>query len=120
MKEIYELVKKAVTALDAKKAEDIRVIKTAGLTDLAEYIVICTGSSSTKIKTLADYAEVALEEEGEKPLHREGYMEGNWVLLDYGAFTINVFNSRTREFYSLEKLWQHGEMIDVSSLITKE
>ena len=47
-------------------------------------------------------------------------MEGNWVLLDYGAFIINVFNSRTREFYALEQLWQNGEEIDISDIVTPE
>lgn len=120
MKDIFEAVKIAVKALDSKKADDIKVIKTAGITDLAEYIIICTGSSSTKIKTLADLAEVTLAEAGEEVLHREGYMEGNWVLLDYGAFIINVFNSKTREFYALEQLWQNGEEIDISDIVTPE
>lgn len=120
MEKIFEAVKLAVKALDSKKGEDIKVIKTSEITGLADYVVICTGSSSTKIKTLADYTEVALSEAGEPVLHREGYIEGNWVLLDYGFMVVNIFNSKTREFYALEQLWQAGEQIDTDEILKEK
>ena len=80
-----ELAILAAKALDDKKGEEIKVIEVTELTTLADYFVICTGSSNTQINALCDAVEERLEREaGEKPLHREGHRGGIWVLLDYG------------------------------------
>ena len=107
-----ELAVLAAKALDGKKGEEIRVMEVTELTVLADYFVICTGSSNTQINALCDAVEEKLEAEaGEKPLHREGHRGGIWVLLDYGCL---VFNSEAREFYGLERLWSDGKPIDIA------
>lgn len=117
MTDLKKVVRTAAEALLDKKADDLRIIKVDKVTNLAEYFIVCSGTSSTRIKTLADFVEVTLEEKyGEKPLHREGYIEGNWVLIDYGVIIVHVFNSKTREYYALEKLWEKGENIAVEDL----
>lgn len=115
--ENLEMVKVIVKALDSKKAVDIKVIKIEKLTVLAEYFVICNGTSSTQIKALADEVEFKLGEERINVLHREGYNAGNWILLDYGSVIIHVFHKDTREFYSLERLWADGESVDISEFL---
>ena len=104
----------AAKALDGKKGEEIKIMEVTELTTLADYFVICTGSSNTQINALCDAVEKDLEERGEKALHREGHRGGTWVLLDYGCIVVHVFNNEAREFYALEKLWQDGTVIEFS------
>ena len=108
MKTPKEMALLAAKALDEKKGRNVRVIEVTALTTLADYFVICSGGSNTQINALCDNVEKVLTEQGEEPLHREGYRGGTWVLLDYGCVAVHVFNEEAREFYSLERLWQDG------------
>lgn len=112
-----ELAEIAVKALDSKKGKEIRLIRIDKITTLAEYFVICTGTSNTQINALCDAVEKELTEKGEEPLHREGYRGGTWVLLDYGCVVVHVFNDEARKFYSIEHLWADGEEVDLSAIL---
>ena len=112
-----ELAEIAAKALDSKKGKDIKLIRIDKITTLAEYFVICTGTSNTQINALGDEVEKELTEKGEEPLHREGYRGGTWVLLDYGCVVVHIFNDEARKFYSLEHLWADGEEIDLSKVL---
>lgn len=112
-----ELAEIAVKALDSKKGKEIRLIRIDKITTLAEYFVICTGTSNTQINALCDAVEKELTEKGEEPLHREGYRGGTWVLLDYGCVVVHAFNDEARKFYSLEHLWADGEEVDLSAIL---
>lgn len=113
-KEVAEMV---VRTLDDKKARDIKLLRTTDVTVLADYFVICTATSTTQIKTLADATEQALEDAGEQKLHREGYRSGSWVLIDFGCVIVHIFMDEARKFYNLERLWADAEEVDVSSLL---
>lgn len=115
--ENLEMIKTIVKALDSKKAVDIKVIRIEKLTVLAEYFVICNGTSSTQIKALADEVEFQLAEGKVDIVHREGYSAGNWVLLDYGSIIVHVFHKDMRDFYALERLWADGESVDISEFL---
>ena len=93
------------TTLDNKKASDIRVLKTEPITVLADYFVICTGTSNTHLKTLVEEVDKVLSEQGQPPLRREGYRGGSWVLLDFGCVIVHLFSEQARSFYNLEHLW---------------
>ena len=112
-----ELAEIAVKALDSKKGKEIRLIRIDKITTLAEYFVICTGTSNTQINALCDAVEKELTEKGEEPLHREGYRGGTWVLLDYGCIAVHVFNAEAREFYGLERLWRDGTPVDLTGVV---
>ena len=112
-----EMAEIAVKALDSKKGKEIRLIRIDKISTLAEYFVICTGTSNTQINALCDAVEKELTEKGEEPLHREGYRGGTWVLLDYGCVVVHVFNDEARKFYSLEHLWADGEEVDLSAIL---
>ena len=112
-----ELAAVIVKALDAKKGENIQLLKTRDLTTLADYFVICTAGSSTHIKTLTDAVEAAADDVGEPVLRREGHRSGSWVLLDYGCVVVHIFNDEARKFYSLEHLWADGEEVDLSAIL---
>lgn len=116
-----ELAILAAKALDGKKGEEIKIMEVTELTTLADYFVICTGSSNTQINALCDAVEKALKEQaGEAPLHREGHRDGTWVLLDYGCLAVHVFSPEAREFYDLERLWSDGKPMDLSGVLTED
>ncbi len=118
MLEAKEMAILAAKALDDKKGKEIRVLEITELTSLADHFVICSGGSNTQINALCDNVEKLIAENaGEKPLHREGYRGGTWVLLDYGCIAVHVFNDEAREFYSLERLWQDAKEIDISDAL---
>ena len=106
----------AAKALDEKKARDVKVLKTTEQTVLADYFVICNGTSSTHIKALVDEVDKQLSEAGEPPMRREGLRSDIWVLMDFGCVIVPVFTDEARKFYNLERLWSDAEVVDVSSL----
>lgn len=107
----YEVTK----ALDAKKGMDIKLLKIDRVSSLADYFLICTGTSSTHVKTLCDCVEaVVTDEMDETLLHREGHRGGTWVLLDFGCLIVHVFTNETREFYDLERLWNDAHQIPLT------
>ena len=108
----------AVTkALDEKKGMDIKLLKIDRVSSLADYFLICTGTSNTHVKTLCDYAEYTLENLGEKLLGREGHRGNTWELLDFGAVVVHVFTDEARAFYDLERLWADAENVDLSDIL---
>jgi len=111
-----EIAKLAVKALDDKKAQDLKLLRTTDVTILADYFVICTAGSVTHVKTLADELEAVIKGEGESPLRREGGRTGDWLLVDYGPVVVHIFMKEAREFYTLERLWSDAEDIDINSL----
>ena len=112
----YEVTK----ARDEKKGMNIKLLKIDQVSSLADYFLICTGTSSTHVKTLCDYAEYTLEQLGEPLLGREGHRGNSWELLDYGSIVVHVFTEEAREFYSLERLWADAEDVDISDIIIVE
>ena len=107
-------------ALDEKKGMNIKLLKIDKISTLAEYFLICTGTSNTHVKTLCDYAEYAMEEVGEPLLSREGHRGNSWELLDYGTIVVHVFTEEAREFYALERLWADAEVVDLNGIIIEE
>ena len=111
----------AVTkALDEKKGMNIKLLKIDKVSSLADYFLICTGTSNTHVRTLCDYAEYTLEQLGEPMLGREGHRGNSWELLDYGTIVVHVFTEEAREFYSLERLWADAESVDLSGILLPE
>ncbi len=108
-----ELATEVKKALDSKKAEDIKVLKVSELTVIADYFVIATGTSITQVKALADEVEYRLEQQGVRPLHRQGLETANWVAVDFGSVIVHIFYPQMREFYALEKLWGDAEEIEI-------
>ena len=104
-------------ALDEKKGMDIKLLKIDRVSSLADYFLICTGTSNTHVKTLCDYAEYTLEQLGETMLGREGHRGNSWELLDYGTIVIHVFTEEAREFYALERLWADAENVDLTGIV---
>ena len=107
-------------ALDEKKGIDIKLLKIDKVSSLADYFLICTGTSNTHVKTLSDTAEFALTQLGEPMLGREGHRGNTWELLDFGSVVVHIFTPDAREFYSLDRLWGDAEVVDLSDIIIEE
>ena len=115
-----EVAFQVTKALDEKKGMDIKLLKIAQVSTLADYFLICTGTSSTHVKTLCDYAEYTLEQLGEPMLGREGHRGNSWELLDFGTIVVHVFTDEARKFYDLERLWADAEQVDLREIIIEE
>ena len=112
-----DLTIKIVGSLAEKKAQEIKVLTLEGLTSMTDYFVICTGSSTTQIKAMADFVLEKCKEEGITQKHIEGYRDANWILLDFGDVVVHVFHSEMRGFYSLERLWADAPLMDIEEYI---
>ena len=116
-----EIAEYAVTVLDKKKARNIRLLHTEEQTILADYFVICSGTSSTQIRSLADEVEYKLSLCGIQPLHTEGSNgSSGWVLIDFGSVLVHVFSRDAREFYDLEKLYPASSECDITALLSED
>ena len=116
----YESAILLAKALDSKKGQDIKVLRTEGLTTLADYFVICTAGSSTQIKAMSDACEEAMEKQGETVHHIEGHRDGAWLLMDFSCVIVHVFTDEARKFYDLERLWADAQEVDLSEILVKE
>lgn len=113
----YEQALETAKILSSKKGKDIKVIEISDVSVLADYMVIATGTNSTHVKALADTVEEKLDEMGISVSHIEGHRSNSWVLLDYVDIIVHVFSNEAREYYDLERLWQDGKEIDISSVV---
>ncbi len=112
----YEVVK----MLDSKKGRELRLLKIDRVSSLADYFIICTGTSNTHVRTLCDIAEDTLEKLGENKLGREGHRGNTWELIDFGAIVVHVFTEEARDFYDLERLWADAESVDISDITLQD
>ena len=115
-----EMIAAAVKALDDRKCRDLKVLYTADQTTLADYFVICSGTSNTQVRALAEAVEEALSKAGEEPHHIEGHRDGQWTLMDYSAVVIHIFTEEGREFYDLERLWSDAQPVDISEYLAAQ
>lgn len=74
-------------------------------TSLCDAFVVMSAPSSVRVKAIADHIEDLLGENGHHVLHKEGYQDGLWTLMDFGGIIAHVFHQETRKFYDLEHLW---------------
>ena len=116
----YELAALLARALDAKKGQNIKVLKTEGLTTLADYFVLCTAPPNTLGTALSDACVAAGEAQGERVHHIEGHGDGTWLLMDFSSVVVHVFTEEARKFYDLERLWSDAQEIDLSEVLPKE
>lgn len=92
--------------MDDKKGLDVETISLEGQTIIADYFVICSGTSSTHVKGIADEIEYQMGEKGIAYHHAEGYDTAKWILLDYGDVVAHIFYEEDRQYYNLERLWK--------------
>ena len=99
--------------LDAKKGENVVVMRVADVSSVTDYMILCTGLNSPHLRALAD--EVAKQLRLETPpvaAHRRaGSVESEWIVLDYFDFVVHLFTPQMRSYYALEQLWKDAPVV---------
>lgn len=114
--EIESRVREAVAAADGRQAIELKVLGLGEVSDFTDYFVLCSGASERQVQAIADAVDEKLRAGGVRPLHVEGLRGGRWVLLDYGAFVVHVFQEEVRRFYGLERLWSDAPEVTAEFL----
>lgn len=115
-KQSKEMAKLAYDALADKKAQDIKIINIEGVSVIADYFIIASGTNHNQVQAMADSVDEALHKAGYPAKQTEGYQSANWILLDYGNIIVHVFDTENRLFYDLERIWRDGKEIQVEEL----
>jgi ribosome-associated protein len=95
-------------ALDDMKAANVRFIDVRGVTDIADTMVVASGTSDRHVRSIADRVVERAKQAGFRPMGVEGERDGEWVLVDLQDIIVHVMLPRVREFYRLEALWDLG------------
>jgi len=92
-------------ALADMKALEVKVLDVRGLTDIADFMVIASGTSDRHVRAVAQRVVERTKQAGFRPHGIEGQQDSDWVLIDLNEMIVHVMLPRVREFYGLEKLW---------------
>jgi len=111
-----EMAKLAITALEDKKAEDIKVIDISEVSVLADYFIIAGGSNRSQIQAMCDNVDEKLGRAGFPSKQTEGYDTANWVLIDFGDVIVHIFDKENRLLYDLERIWRDGKQVDIENM----
>lgn len=106
-----DLAHRIVEIASDKKGNDIVMLRTAELTTMADFFIICSGRSDRQVQALAGAIVDELRDDGIRPIGTEGQSSSRWVLLDYGSVIVHVFAPEEREFYGLERLWGNAAQV---------
>lgn len=108
------LVRRCANLVLEKKARDVVQLDVRGLTDIADYFLICSCESDTQVKAVADHVRNELAKDGVKPWRTEGWQGQTWIILDFVEVVVHVFYHETRHFYKLERLWADAGIEHIS------
>lgn len=106
-----ETVLNICKTLSAKSALDIKVVEVKGMSDIADYLVVCSGKSAPQVKALFDHLEAEMEKLCKFAVRHEGAGEGRWICVDYGDIIVHIFHKETRDVYALDTLWNNGNNV---------
>lgn len=109
-----ELKDKICQAIDDAKGFDVKTMDVREQSDITDFMVVASGTSSKHVASVADRVSEIMREQGEKVFGIEGKSEGDWVLMDFGDVVVHIMRPETRDFYNLEKLW--GEIQEPGAL----
>lgn len=102
-----ELAAACARAADNIKAENIRVLDMRGISNLTDFMVVCSGTSQPQLRAiLREVTETIAEEHGVRAAHAEGKADTRWVVIDFIDVMVHVMDQELRDFYGLETLWK--------------
>ena len=107
-----KLLEVVIEGLKNNKAKDIHILDLKGIENsVSEYFVVCHGTSRTHVSATAQSVEKEVKDVlSEYPWKKEGYTNGEWVLVDYSSIVVHVFQREARDFYNIEELWADAEV----------
>jgi ribosome-associated protein len=100
-----------VTALEERKGEDILLLDINEISIIADYFVICSGTSPRMLDALLDSVVKDIKATYKMLPRSEGSAQSGWVLVDYGSIVVHLFSLNRREYYNLEDLWREGRVV---------
>jgi ribosome-associated protein len=101
-----------VDVLEDKKAEDILLLDLRPDAIVADYFIICNGTSDRQIRALTEYVrEAAKIEFSRPPASIEGNAESGWMLMDFGDLVVHIFAAEKRRYYDLEGMWRTAHVL---------
>ncbi len=106
--ELEKIIYHVAKLTEDKKAIDTEILDVRDLVDIADYVIITSGSSKAQLKAISEHIETELEKLNIKPGHKEGRYGDKWFLLDYIDFVVHIVDEEARQFYNLEELWSHA------------
>lgn len=115
-----EKAKEIIKVLDNKKAKNIQLLEISNLSSLGDYFIIASGGSNTQVKSLSEEVDEVMSKLGVEPERMEGIQTAQWILIDYSDVMVHIFQEETRDFYSLERLWNDAPNIDIAGLISQD
>jgi ribosome-associated protein len=111
LEQVSPLQQVVASALEDMKAVNVRVLDVRGLTDIADTMIVASGTSDRHVRSIADNVSQKAKAAGFRPLGTEGARDGEWVLVDLADVLVHVMLPRVREFYGLENLWEGGTLV---------
>lgn len=111
-----ELALRAREAAEERKADDVALLDLKGLTLVADYFLIASGTSGRQVKGIAEHIEETMRQAGLRLLHKEGVENARWLLLDFGGLVCHIFSRAERDFYSLERLWGDAPRVEAATV----
>lgn len=103
-----ELKQFVVDKIDDLKAKDIVSFDMSRQSNVTDYMVICSGTSKTHVRAIAENLVKQAKEHNMQPLGIEGRDSCDWVLVDMGSVILHVMQDQTRDLFQLEKLWSES------------
>lgn len=94
-----------IDKVDDLKAQNITAIDVRGKSSITDCMIICTGTSTRHVMSIADHLIQETKLVGLKPMGTEGKVSGDWVVVDLGEVIVHIMEEESRQLYELEKLW---------------
>ena len=110
---IQQMIENAVSGLEDKKGEDIKVIDISDVSPISDYFVLATGSNRNQVQAMADSVVEKMHKAGFSLKQIEGYDSANWILMDFVDIVVHVFDRENRNFYDLERIWKDGKLVEL-------
>ena len=103
-----DMLAAVLASVEDDKAEEVVQIDLRGRSDVADYMVICSGRSTRQVAAISEKLADRIKQDFHFTPKMEGKETGDWVLIDTGDVIVHVFRPEVREFYQLEKMWIAG------------
>ncbi len=107
-----EFAKAVARIAEEHRAEDVVILDLRGLTSIADFFVIGTGTSDRQARAVIDRIDTYCEEAGQDRFGLSGYETATWVLADYVDVVVHMFDAEHRRYYDLELLWGDAPRVE--------
>lgn len=114
------LLRNLITALEDKKADNLKLLHVGGLSDITDYLVLATGNSEPHLRALRIETEKVLDAAKVKIAGMDsGGFNSGWTVVDAYQIMVHFFTAEQRENYALDKLWKDAVEVDLKTLAAK-